>query len=59
MNENRRNGGKEQSRTKVNGTDVAYYVYESTRYALWEKDGFTYSLTGGDGLEGDVATLLG
>ena len=52
-------GGVQQSADTVNGTAVAYYAYENTRYALWEKGGFTYSLSGGDALEGEVASLLG
>jgi hypothetical protein len=42
----------------VNGISVGYYTYETTRYALWEKDGFTYSLTGGENLEEGVAELM-
>ena len=37
---------------------VSFYTYDGTPYALWETDGFTFSLTGGDGLEGEVSTLL-
>ena len=51
-------GGTLQSTGAAEGVAVSYYQYETTRYALWERDGFTYSLTGGDRLEQEVAALL-
>ena len=52
-------GGVQQSAVTIQDTAVTYYAYEDTRYALWEKDGFTYSLTGGDNLAAEVTALLG
>ena len=52
-------GGTEQARESVNGVTVTYWAYENTRYALWETDGFTHSLTGGEELKNEVAALLG
>ncbi len=51
-------GGTLEKEDTVNGISVGYYTYETTRYALWEKDGFTYSLTGGENLEEGVAELM-
>ncbi len=42
----------------IGGTLVSFYVFEDIRYAIWEKDGFTFSLTGAEALEDDVAALL-
>ena len=43
----------------IGGTLVSFYVYEDTRYAIWEKDGFTFSLTGTAALEDEIAALIG
>ena len=43
---------------QVNGITVSYYESSMNSYAAWEKDGFTYSLSGGDSLEEDVQELL-
>lgn len=43
----------------IGGTLVSFYVYEDVRYAVWEKDGFAFSLTGAQTLEDDVAALIG
>jgi len=51
-------GGKEQSAQQIGDVRVTYYSYEETRYALWEADGFTCSLTGTE-LESEAAQLLG
>lgn len=51
-------GGTLEKEATVNGVSVEYYTYETTRYALWENGGFTYSLTGGENLEEDVALLI-
>lgn len=51
-------GGSLEKTEPVNGVKVSYYTYETTRYALWETNGFTYSLTGGIALEEEVAALI-
>lgn len=51
-------GGTLSESKELNGVAVSFYTYDGTPYALWETDGFTFSLTGGDGLEGEVSTLL-
>ena len=51
-------GGHLEKTEPVNGVKVSYYTYETTRYALWETNGFTYSLTGGIALEEEVAALI-
>lgn len=51
-------GGILESETTVNGISVSFYVYEDTRYAIWETGGFTFSLTGGTDLSEDVAALI-
>ena len=51
-------GGSLEKTEPVNGVKVSYYTYEATRYALWETNGFTYSLTGGIALEEEVAALI-
>ena len=51
-------GGVLETEENVHGVAVSFYVYEELRYAIWEKDGFTYSLTGGAALSADVAALL-
>ena len=51
-------GGTPAGESTVSGVSVSYFTCEELRYAIWEKDGFTFSLTGGDTLEADVAALL-
>ena len=51
-------GGALEVEENIHGTNVSFYVYEELRYAIWEKDGFTYGLTGGAALPVDVAALL-
>ena len=51
-------GGKVKSAVEVDGVKVTYYTYDSGRYAIWESDGFTYSLTGAENLEEEVKTLI-
>ena len=51
-------GGVLEKTEKVDGVTVSYYTYESTRYAIWEKGGFAYSLTGDDRLEEEVNLLM-
>ncbi len=38
--------------------EVTFYVCDSTRYAIWEDDGFTYSLTGTESLEEEIETII-
>ena len=38
--------------------EVTFYVCDSTRYAIWEGDGFTYSLTGTESLEEEIETII-
>ena len=51
-------GGVLDAEENIRGVTVSFCVYEALRYAIWEKDGFTYSLTGGTALPTDVAALL-
>ena len=51
-------GGTLEKTEESEGVTVSYYTYDTTRYALWEQNGFTHSLTGGDGLEEEVHMLL-
>ncbi len=50
-------GGTLEKQEDTNGIAVSYMRYEDTRYALWERDGFTYALTEGTDLEADVEVL--
>ena len=51
-------GGTLEKTEELDGVMVSYYTYDTTRYALWERDGFTHSLTGGENLEEEVKSLL-
>lgn len=51
-------GGTLEKTEEVGAVTVSYYTYDATRYALWEQDGFTHSLTGGENLEEEVKSLL-
>ena len=51
-------GGTLESDMEIDTVTVSYYTMEDLRYALWEKDGFTYSLVGGASLENDVQPLI-
>ena len=51
-------GGVEEKTETICGVSVTFLTYEETRYAIWEKDGFTYSLTGGENLADEVAVLI-
>lgn len=54
-------GGKLDKEETINGVQVSFYSYSDNitdvRYALWENNGFTYSLSGGDVLEQEIASL--
>jgi hypothetical protein len=52
-------GGVTESTETISGVAVSFLRFEDTRYAIWEKDGFTFSLTGGDTLVQEVAALIG
>ncbi len=55
-------GGELSEEKTINDTNVSFYTYSdgisSIKYALWEKDGFTYSLTGADNLKDEVQSLI-
>lgn len=51
-------GGVLEKAVAVGDVEVSYYTYEATRYAIWEKDGFTYSFADGENLEEDVERLI-
>lgn len=42
----------------VGGITVSFYVYEDIHYAIWEQNGFSFSLTGGEKLEDEVNALI-
>ena len=50
-------GGSLVKEETVNGVKVSFMNYEDINYALWEKDGFTFSLAGGD-LTSDLKMLI-
>lgn len=50
-------GGKLEKEETIGGIRVSFYAYENIRYATWEKDGFTFSLSGNEKLEADVTIL--
>ena len=51
-------GGTLDVTVKIKETEVSFYIYDSIRYAIWESNGFTYSLTGTEGLEEEVEALI-
>ena len=51
-------GGVVEKTETISGVSVSFMTYEQTHYAIWEKDGFSYSLTGGENLAGEVAALI-
>lgn len=56
-------GGTLDKEETINGVKVSFYHYysevtsEDLKYALWETDGFTYSLSGADNLEDEIQYL--
>ena len=52
-------GGVLEREETLGGVSVSFMVMESTHYAIWEKDGFSCSLTGGDNLAEEVSALIG
>ncbi len=51
-------GGVAEKTETICGVSVTFRTYEEIHYAIWEKDGFTYSLTGGENLADEVAALI-
>lgn len=51
-------GGTLEKEEEIGGVTVSFCRYGEIRYAIWEKGGFTYSLSGGEDLEEDVASLI-
>ena len=47
-----------ETEENVNGVAVSFFTFEEIRYAIWETNGFTYSLTGGADLRENVAVLI-
>lgn len=58
LEENKIIGSDVQNGNIIGGTLVSFFVYEDTRYAIWETDGLSFSLTGNAALEDDIAALL-
>lgn len=52
-------GGTEEKTEEIQGVTVTFLIYDQIRYALWEKDGFTCCLMGGESLEREAASLIG
>lgn len=50
-------GGTLKREEKINGANVSFLSYSDTNYAIWEKGGFTFSLSDSDNLESDVKAL--
>lgn len=51
-------GGTIEYKTEINRANVSFCSYNDTNYAIWEKDGFTYSLTDSESLDSEVNELL-
>ena len=51
-------GGVAEGEKTISGVVVSFFCYEDIHYAIWEKDGFAFSLTGATALEEDVAALI-
>lgn len=51
-------GGSLIETNKIEDVDVELYEYESTRYAIWEDQGFTFSYTFGDDGVDTVTELI-
>ena len=51
-------GGVSEKEEQIEGVTVSFLNYGDIRYAIWEKEGFTYSLTGGEKLEEESRELL-
>ena len=51
-------GGELVKEENIEGTKVSFMKYEDISYAIWEKDGFSYSLCGNDDLADCVKALI-
>lgn len=51
-------GGVSEKEEKIEGVTVSFFNYNDIRYAIWENEDFTYSLTGGEKLEEEISELL-
>lgn len=51
-------GGVYEGEKTISGVVVSFFCYEDIHYAIWEKDGVAFSLTGATALEEDVAALI-
>ena len=51
-------GGAQEEEMEIDGVAVTFFRFEDIRYAIWEKDGFAFSLSGGETLKEDVAALI-
>ena len=51
-------GGAQEEELEIDGVAVTFFRFEDIRYAIWEKDGFAFSLSGGETLAEDVAALI-
>lgn len=55
-------GGKLEKTEKINKADVKFYTYtddssNEVEYAIWEKDGFSYSLSNSASLQSEIESL--
>lgn len=55
-------GGKIEKAEKINKADVKFYTYtddssNKVEYAIWEKDGFSYSLSNSVSLQSEIESL--
>ena len=53
-------GGKLEKTEKINKADVKFYTDDSSNeveYAIWEKDGFSYSLSDSASLQSEIESL--
>ncbi|MGN0690633.1 MAG: hypothetical protein ACI4KH_09460 [Oscillospiraceae bacterium] len=57
------NGGTLIEEKEIGKVKVSFYEYKSdgyeVSYAIWEKDGFSYSLSGSGDLESEIAKIIG
>ena len=51
-------GGAQEEEMEIDGVAVTFFRFEDIRYAIWEKDGFAFSLSGGETLKEDVTALI-
>ena len=51
-------GGTQEEEMEIDSVAVTFFRFENIRYAIWEKDGFAFSLSGGETLVEDVAALI-